>query len=124
MLIRLLVNWVIVALAVGIAAAVVPGVDVHGGALTLLWVALLFGLVNALLGPVLHLLALPITALTLGLFALVVNGALLAITAGLTDSLEVGGFVGTIVAALLISVLIAALDFTYGAATSHRTAHT
>ena len=58
MLIRLVVNWLILAVAVGVAGAVVPAVEVKGGFLTLLWVALLFGLVNALLGPILHLLSL------------------------------------------------------------------
>jgi putative membrane protein len=109
MLKRFLVQWLIVAVAIAIAAAILPSVHVHGGFGTLLWVALLFGLVNAILGPILHLLALPITALTLGLFALVVNGALLAITAGLSDNLDVGGFFGTIVGALLISILTAIL---------------
>lgn len=111
MLRRVVVTFVIVAVAVGVAAAVVPGIDVDGGVLTLLWVAVVFGLVNALLGPILHLLALPLSVMTLGLFALVVNGILLAITAGISDDLDVGGFVGTIVGALIISVVTAILGF-------------
>jgi putative membrane protein len=58
----------------------------------------------------LKLLTLPITVITLGLFALVVNGVLLAITAGLTSVLSVGGFVSTIWAALLISVFSVILN--------------
>ena len=61
-----------------------PDVTVDGGFFTYLWIALLFAVVNAILGPILHLLALPITAITLGLFALVVNAALVGITAALT----------------------------------------
>ena len=111
MLIRLVVNWLILAVAVGVAGAVVPAVEVKGGFLTLLWVALLFGLVNALLGPILHLLSLPLTVITLGLFALVVNGVLLAITAGLSDNLDVGGFGGAVLGALVISIVTTVLQF-------------
>ena len=111
MLRRALVTWGILAVAIALAAALVPGIEVKGGFLTLLWVALLFGLVNAILGPILHLLSLPLTIITLGLFALVVNGFLLAITAGLSSNLDVGGFLGTILGALVISIVSAALGY-------------
>jgi putative membrane protein len=111
MLRRALVMWAVLAVAVGLAAWLVPGIDVNGGFFTLLWVALLFGLVNAILGPILHLISLPLTVITLGLFALVVNGVLLATTAGLSDNLDVGGFLGTILGALVISIVTAVLGF-------------
>ena len=79
--------------------------------LGLLGVALLFGLVNALVGPLLRLVSLPLTLVTFGLFALVINAALLGITAGLTDALDVGGFFETIVAAIVISLVTAVLTF-------------
>jgi putative membrane protein len=71
----------------------------------------LFGLVNALIGPVLRLISLPLTLVTFGLFSLVINAALLGITAGLSDSLDVGGFFATVLAAILISVLNTILLF-------------
>jgi putative membrane protein len=111
MIVKLLVAWVILAAAIAITAALVPSVEVDGGVLTLLGVSMLFALVNALLGPLLRLISLPLTLITLGLFALVVNGILLGITAGLTDSLDVGGVVSTIIAALVISVVTAVLWF-------------
>jgi putative membrane protein len=111
MIVKLLVAWVILAAAIAITAALVPSVEVDGGVVTLLGVSMLFALVNALLGPLLRLVSLPLTVVTLGLFALVVNGILLGITAGLTDSLDVGGVVSTIVAALVISVVTAVLWF-------------
>jgi putative membrane protein len=107
---KLLLRWAVLTLAVFLAAAVVPGVHVRGGALTYAWVALLFGLVNAVLGPFLRLLALPFTLLTLGLFALVVNGALVAITAGLSSKFDVGGFFSAFLAALVISLVSAVLN--------------
>jgi putative membrane protein len=102
---HLIVSWLVLAVAIAIAAAVVPSVEIDGGVVALLGVALLFGLVNALVGPLLRLITLPLTVVTFGLFALVVNAALLALTAGLSDSLDVGGFLAAVVAALLISVL-------------------
>jgi putative membrane protein len=106
---RAFLTCVILAVGIGVAAALVPGIDVTGGFLTYLWLGVLFGLVNAILGPILHFIALPLTLVTLGLFALVVNGVLLAITAGLSDHLDVGGFLGTILGALIISIVTAVL---------------
>jgi putative membrane protein len=110
-----IIIWAVLAVAIGIAAGIVPGIEVDGGFFTLLWVSLLFGLVNAILGPILHLLSAPLTIITLGLFALVVNGVLLAITAGLSDNLDVGGFLGTILGALVISIVTAVLGWLVGA---------
>ena len=111
MLAKVLIAWVILATAIAVTAALMPSVEIDGGVLTLLGVSMVFALVNALIGPVLRLVSLPLTLITLGLFALVVNGVLLGITAGLTDSLDVGGVIATIVAALVISVVTAALWF-------------
>ena len=109
MLKQLVVVWIVVAAALALTAAVVPSVEIDGGVLSLLGVALLFGLVNALIGPLLRLVALPFGPVTLGLVGLVVNGVLLAITAGLTDALDVGGFLATVLAAVLISAVTAVL---------------
>ena len=111
MLKQLIFVWAATAVALAVAAALVPSVDIDGGVGTLLWVALLFGLVNGLIGPLLRLISLPLTLVTFGLFGLVINGALLAITAGLSDALDVGGFLSTIVAAVVISVVAAVLGF-------------
>jgi putative membrane protein len=69
-----------------------------------LWIALLFAVVNSLVGPVLRLLSLPFVVLTLGLFLLVVNAALLGLTAALSDRLEVDGLWAAIVGGFLIAV--------------------
>ena len=71
---------------------------------TYLWIGLIFGIVNAVVGPVLRLLSLPFVLLTLGLFLLVVNAALLGLTAGLTDRLTVDGFGTAIVGGLILAV--------------------
>jgi putative membrane protein len=101
----LLLRWVLLAVVLALVAWLVPDVAIDGGLFGVLVAAAIFGLVNAVVGPVLRLLSLPITMMTFGLFSLVVNGLLLALTAGLTSYLDVGGLVQTIVAAFLISVL-------------------
>ena len=105
----LLVRLLVVAAAFWVTAWLVPGFEVDGGFFTYLWVALLFGVVNAVLGPILHLISLPLTIITLGLFALVVNAVVLAAVAGLSSKLDVGAFGWTIVAALVISIVSALL---------------
>jgi putative membrane protein len=108
---QLIFVWLSVAVAIAITAAIVPSVEIEGGILPLLGVAVVFGFVNALIGPVLRLISLPLTIVTFGLFGLVINGALLAITAGITDSLNVGGFLAVIGAAILISIISGVLMF-------------
>jgi putative membrane protein len=71
---------------------------------TYLWIALIFAVVNAVVGPVLRLLSLPFVLVTLGLFLLVVNAALLGITAAITDRLQVDGFGTAVVGGLLLAI--------------------
>jgi putative membrane protein len=85
--------------------AVLPNADgTLGSTGTYLWVALLFALVNAIIGPVIRLLSLPFVVLTLGLFLLVINAALLGITAAISDRFTVDGFVPAIIGGFLIAV--------------------
>jgi putative membrane protein len=104
-IIRLLVN----AAALWVATRVVPGVTYVGDTLPFLGVALVFGVVNAFVGPVAKLLSLPIIVLTLGLFLLVVNGLLLWLTSALAGSLGLGfhvsGFWAAFFGALVVSVV-------------------
>ena len=111
MLKYMIVVWASLAIAFAITAALVDSVDIDGGALTLIGIAAIFGLVNAIIGPLLRLLSLPLMLITFGLFALVINAALLGITAGLVDALDVGGFFSTVLAAFLISVISAAVTW-------------
>ena len=71
---------------------------------TYLWIGLIFGVVNAIVGPVLRLLSLPFVVLTLGLFLLVINAALLGLTAALTDRLTIDGFVTALLGGLILAV--------------------
>jgi putative membrane protein len=84
---------------------VVPNPDGPLGEVgTWLWIALIFAVVNAIVGPILRLLSLPFVLLTLGLFLLVVNAALLGITAALTTRLQVDDIGTAILGGLLLAV--------------------
>ena len=90
---------------------ILPGLDVIpdptgplGEPGTYLWIGLIFGLVNAIVGPILRFFALPFVVLTLGLFLLLVNAALLGLTAALTDRLAIDGFVTAILGGLILAV--------------------
>jgi putative membrane protein len=72
---------------------------------TYLWIGLIFGVVNAVVGPILRLLSLPFVVLTLGLFLLVVNAALLGLTALITDRLQVDGFITAVLGGLILAVV-------------------
>ena len=71
---------------------------------TYLWIALLFAVVNSVVGPVLRLLSMPFVVVTLGLFLLVVNAALLGLTAALSERLEVDGVGAAVVGGFLIAL--------------------
>ncbi|HEX4714701.1 MAG TPA: phage holin family protein [Ktedonobacteraceae bacterium] len=101
-LIRLLVN----AAALWVATRIVPGVTYSGELLPFLGVALVFGIVNAFIGPVVKLLALPLIIVTLGIFALVINGLLLWLTSSLSESLGLGFHVSGFWAALFGSLVV------------------
>jgi putative membrane protein len=105
-LLRVLLGWVVVALAFLVATRIVPGIQVHGGVGAYLIVAAVFGLVNGILGPVLRLLTLPISILTLGLFMLVLNALLLLLTAWLVPaSLTIDGFWSAFIGAILLGLV-------------------
>lgn len=100
-LIRLFVN----ALALSAAAWLVDGVQLSGEFSDVLLVALVFGVVNALLKPVLMILSFPVLFVTLGLFTVVINGALLMLTARLMAGLAVDGFLSAVLGSLVVSVV-------------------
>jgi putative membrane protein len=102
---KLLVRWAALALSFWVATAFIPGIDVEGGFTTYLWVALLFGLLNATLGSLLKLLTFPAVILTLGLFLVVVNAAMLMLVSRWSEKLEVENFWSAIFAAIIISVV-------------------
>ena len=110
----MLVRWLINAVALLLAAFVVPGIHLSAARahatshdwLTLAVVALIFGLVNAIIRPILVVLALPLELITLGLFIFVINALMLLLTSWICGRLSVGFHVDGFVAALLGSLVI------------------
>lgn len=105
LLVKLLLRWAISAFVIWIAAALIPGIGVSGGLWSYLWIALVFGLVNAFIGSILKVLTIPITLITFGLFMLVINTAMFALTAAWTDALTITSFWSALFGSLLISVV-------------------
>lgn len=99
----LLIRLAIGAMGLWLASAIVPGIRV-GGTGTLLLAAVLLGLVNALVRPLVVLVTLPITVLTLGLFLWVVNAAMLGLTAWLLPSFHIAGFGSALLGALVVGL--------------------
>lgn len=86
-----LIRLFVTALALGIASAIVPGIEIRGF-WALLGAAFLLGLVNAIIRPVLVILTFPITLLTLGLFLWVINAAMLGLVAAMMENFTISGF--------------------------------
>ena len=99
-LVRLLLNGV----AVFIAAHVVPGIVVEGPAAALI-AGVILGVVNALVRPLLILLTLPFTLITLGLFLFVVNALCLGLVAWLVPGFSLSGFFAALLGAIVISIV-------------------
>jgi putative membrane protein len=104
MLRRFLLRLLVLAGIIALVAWLVPGIDVNGGFLWLVWVAFLWSVINAFVGPILRLLSLPVIVFTLGLFLIVINAALVAITAWLSDHLDVDSFGAAVLGGLLIGL--------------------
>jgi putative membrane protein len=106
-IIRLLVN----AAALWVATQIIPGIAIGGTnyLVTLLVVALIFGVVNALVKPILTILTLPITILTLGLFIFILNALMLLLTSAIAGALgldfRVNGFIPALLGAIVIGIV-------------------
>ena len=119
-LLRLLIN----AAALWAATRLVSGISFTGGYLTLFMVALVFGILNMLVKPVLFLLTLPFFLVTLGLFTLVLNAVMLWLTSALSESLGLGfrvdGFWAAFLGALVVSIVSFALSMFVTSGDDHR----
>lgn len=99
-----LVRGLIAALGLWVASAILPGVR-SGGILPLLGAGLLLGLVNAIVRPVIIILTLPITIVTLGLFLLVINALMVLLVGKLMGGFSVDGFFAAMLTAIIVSVV-------------------
>jgi putative membrane protein len=101
---KFIAKILIAAAGLWLAATFIDGIDYHGW-LALLLAGLLLGLVNAIVRPIVTLLTLPITLLTLGLFLLVINAAMIGLVGLLVPGFDVDGFIPAILAAVVTGVV-------------------
>jgi len=102
---RMLLNWVLSALAVWIVSRVVPGISVSGPVAALI-AALVIGFINATVGVVLKILTFPLTLVTLGLFWFVINALMLELASALlSPGFRVRGFFAAFVGAIVLSLV-------------------
>lgn len=101
---KFILRWLIGALAVLGTAYILPGIVV-ASFFTALVVAFIWGFISVFIKPILHILALPITILTLGLFSLVINGLLFWFMSSFVKGFEVDGFLSGVLGAILVSIL-------------------
>jgi len=108
---RLLLRWIVMAIALAVAAWTVPGIDVTGqnGTIAVLLMAIVFGIVNAFIRPLITLLSCPLVLLTLGLFTLVINGLCFSLSSWIAQSLGIGfvvnGFWPAFWGAIVVSIV-------------------
>ena len=116
MLVALLIRLLLTALAFVITAWLLDGMELSGGFFGALWVALLFGIINTIIGTIIRLLTLPFILLTFGLLLVLINAAMLALTDAITSHLTIDEFWWTAIwAALLMSIITVVLDVIVGA---------
>ena len=103
---KFIIRWAINAVALYLAVLIVPGINYNGEWTGILWLALIFGLLNALLRPLLKFLTCPLILLTLGLFTFLINAGMLMLTSNIGQSLGIGFTVDGFWQALLGSLVI------------------
>jgi len=108
--VRLILNWLLSALAVWIVSRVVPDIYVNGP-MSALIAALAIGLINATIGFVLKILTFPLTILTLGIFWFVINALMLELASALVPGFEVRGFFAAFVGAIVLSIVSSLLHW-------------
>lgn len=123
MFVALLIRWALLGVAFAITAWLLDGMDISGGFWSYVWVSAIFGIVNAIVGTFLRIITFPLTVLTLGLFAVIVNAILLSITDWLTDRLTIDEFFWTAIwAAIIMAIVSMVLDLMLSAVTRPRPA--
>lgn len=108
---KFLLRWLIAAIALYAAVQLVPGITYEGGWSTLAGMALIFGLVNAFVRPILALMSCPLIIVSMGLFLLVINGAMLLLASRLASVFAVNFFVEGFASAFLGALVVSVVSF-------------
>ncbi len=105
----ILLNWLVSAVSIIIAGYLIPGVKV-AGIWSALVLALVLGLLNISIKPLLVLLTLPINILTLGLFTFVINALIIMLASSIVKGFEVGGFINALLFSIVLTVIQALFE--------------
>jgi len=103
-MVRMLLHWLITALAVWVTSRIVPGFDVSGAGAALI-AAVVIGLVNATIGLFLKIITFPLTVVTLGLFWLVINALMLELASALVPGFRIRSFFAAFVGAIVLCII-------------------
>jgi putative membrane protein len=103
---NIFVNWLIMTVAVIVSAYLLPGVTLVGGFWTALLVALVLGLLNVFIKPLLAILTLPINILTLGLFTLVINAVIIMLVSAIVPGFKVDGFWYAFLFSIVLAIIL------------------
>lgn len=120
---RFILRWLAIAIATGAATSLIPGISIYGGMevwVTVILFGLILTLINMSLKPILQMLSLPITILTLGIFYLIVNTFMLYVAAWVTSGMfnvhfMIDSFLSAFLASILISIVAGIINAVTGA---------
>lgn len=111
---KILIKWLMNTVAIMLAIKFVPGITYTGSWWGILFVGIIFGLVNTFIRPFIKLLTLPLLVLSLGLFTFIINAMMLSITSWISEQFSLGfhvvGFKPALLGALIISLVSMALS--------------
>ena len=102
---KLVIRWAILAGSFWVTTLIVSGIQIKSGAWNYFWIAALFGVINTLLGSILKLFTLPAVILTFGLFAFVINAAMLMLTDRWSDVITIDRFTSALIGSFILSIV-------------------
>ncbi|MDB5261592.1 MAG: rane protein [Adhaeribacter sp.] len=108
-----IIKLIFTAIAAAVTAHILPGVSIDG-AMSAIWLALVLAVLNAIVRPILVLLTIPITIVTLGLFLLVINALIILLADYLLAGFSVDGFIWALIFSLILSIITALVDMIMG----------
>ena len=108
-MINMILRWALYALTIIFVAWLIPGISVENF-LSAMLVCLIIGLINIFIRPLIEFISLPVTFLTFGLFAFVINAGLLWLAGYITPGFEVNGFLSALIGSIVLSILTTIVD--------------
>ncbi len=102
-MLNIMLRWILYALLIIFVSWIIPGIDVENF-ISAMFVCVVLALINTFIKPLIQLITLPVTFLTLGLFSLVINAFMLMLAGWITPGFEVEGFVSAFLGSLLLSI--------------------